>query len=381
MSKFGDWFKKHFIPGNGLPYQDSYYKSALSGSSILGIDFSRLGKLVDSMVAMFTQSAATGRDKELSDIQLGNQQLLNEQDYERKIDFYERYESPEAQVRQMKDAGINPALMYQGAPGVSASGGVGPGSASVPGASGSDMLTGLLSSLLGFKRLQLESSDIKSQISKRDSETEAQTIENKYLERKRQLEIQREQEEIERVKAEAAQVRANIPLILANTDYAQTMALYAPEYFDSTIGKNRADALRSQSEVSLNEKQKENLDAVIAVHKKEIQEIDAKIALISSEIELNASQKDLNDQSIRESQERIKKMEEEIRQIGVSIGLTEKDIEYYIWNHPRQSGGPFGIKWNNSSDNGRTGKLAGTYSEDDLVFLLRNSGYIVEKSE
>ena len=64
----------------------------------------------------------------------------------------------------------------------------------------------------------------------------------------------------------------------------------------------------------------------------------------------------------------------------VVIFLKDKDIEYYIWNHPRQSGGPLGIRWNTSSENGRTGKVVESMSENDMIFLLQNAGYTL-KSE
>lgn len=152
--------------------------------------FDRLfsSSVIDNLVNQITGSGATDREKDLSDISLHNAQTLAEEDYQRKIDFYERYESPEAQVRQYQNAGLNPALMYQGGASVSASGGVGAGSASAS-ASGSSLLSGILSSVLGFssrsKQLMQEREmfDDNYALNQFKAETERMQVENygRYL--------------------------------------------------------------------------------------------------------------------------------------------------------------------------------------------------------
>lgn len=90
-------------------------------------------------------------DREAAALSLSNQQQLNEEEFERKQEFYEQYESPAAQVRQYKDAGLNPMLLGGGA-GVSASGGIGSaGSAPASNTLSSGMDFGsLISSVLGY---------------------------------------------------------------------------------------------------------------------------------------------------------------------------------------------------------------------------------------
>lgn len=83
------------------------------------------GGSMENLLKYWTHSGMTDEARETMDYQLANQQLLNEQEYGRKIDFYERYESPEAMVRQYKEAGLNPMLLAGGGAGASASGGVG----------------------------------------------------------------------------------------------------------------------------------------------------------------------------------------------------------------------------------------------------------------
>lgn len=136
MAKHNTWFRKlgHWFNNLKVPsFADSLLQKA--------------GKAVDSLFNQVTASGATGRDKELSDISFQNARQLANEDYERKIDFYEQFESPAAMVRQYKDAGLNPALMYGNGASVSASGGVGTGSAQA--ADASSALGSVLSSILG----------------------------------------------------------------------------------------------------------------------------------------------------------------------------------------------------------------------------------------
>lgn len=91
---------------------------------------SYFGNVVDSLIKQATGSGATGRDKELSDMSLQNAQTLAEEDYQRKIEFYEKYESPEAMRLQYQSAGFNPYMLAGSGQSTSASGGVGVGSAS-----------------------------------------------------------------------------------------------------------------------------------------------------------------------------------------------------------------------------------------------------------
>lgn len=137
-SKFGKWLEKTFNVGH-----------AIRDNRGLGKLVNSITPFVDSLVYNVTGAGMTGRDKEVSDTTLRNQQILNEQEYDRKIDFYERFESPAAQVRQYKEAGLNPALMFQSGASVSASGGVG-SAGSAPAQDTGSALTGVLSSILSF---------------------------------------------------------------------------------------------------------------------------------------------------------------------------------------------------------------------------------------
>lgn len=330
-----------------------------------------LSDVASNYAKKYGETGLTDREKETVDYQTGAQTMLNEQEYDRKIDFYERFESPEARVRQFKEAGLNPMLLAGNGASVSASGGAGtPGSAAAP-SSSEGGLASIIGTIMQVKNFKLQQQQARSEILERETRTSAQRIENKYREQRLAMEFEKLKAERDKVVADTANVRANLPLILANTEYAQTMALYAPEYFDATIGRERSEALRNASQVKLNEKEISNLDAVIKVHEKELHEIDAKIALMRSEAALNVSRKNLTEQEITESQERIKKMEKEIEEIGTKIGLNNKEIQYYIWNHPRQNSA-FGLRWlNSSSDGTQRNKLSPEITDDELLMYVR----------
>lgn len=340
-------------------------------AKVFGPIFDNLGSYFDNWLKQVSGSGITQRDTEVADKSLDNTRILNEEEYDRKIDFFERFESPAARVRQYKEAGLNPMLLAGNGASVSASGGVGSAGSAPASGTGDGATPGILSSMLGFLKFGLEKQQTRSEVLERETRTSAQRIENKYREQRLQLEYEKLKADRDKVVADTANVKANLPLILANTDYAQTMALYAPEYFDATIGRERSEALRNASQVKLNEKEISNLDAVIKVHEKELHEIDAKIVLMQSEAALNFSRKNLTEQEIIESQERIKKMEKEIEEIGTKIGLNNKEIQYYIWNHPRQNSA-FGLRWlNSSSDGTQRNKLSPEITDDELLMYVR----------
>ena len=68
-------------------------------------------QVIPNFLKKISGSGMTDAEKEASDTSLRNSQILAQEDYQRKIDFYERYESPEALMQQYKYAGLNTALV------------------------------------------------------------------------------------------------------------------------------------------------------------------------------------------------------------------------------------------------------------------------------
>lgn len=130
--------------------------------------------LLKNLFGKFAGTSLTGAARESSELQLQNQRILNQEDFDRKVDFYERYESPQAMMRQYQEAGLNPALMYSGAPSISASGGVGTGSAAAPQLS-SESLAGLVSALSGIS-LKTRQMNMDRELRDRELDIEEQKV-------------------------------------------------------------------------------------------------------------------------------------------------------------------------------------------------------------
>lgn len=95
-------------------------------------------------------SDAIGRGKGFSNTQLAEMQYNHDEaqlDRQFQEDMYNKYQSPEAQMRQYQAAGLNPALMYEG--GVDINGPSGGSAASVSGASGGDTPTNSFEQVMG----------------------------------------------------------------------------------------------------------------------------------------------------------------------------------------------------------------------------------------
>jgi hypothetical protein len=96
-------------------------------------------------------SDAIGRGKGFSNTQLAEMQYNHDEaDRERQYneEMYLKYQSPEAQMRQYQDAGLNPALMYEG--GVDINGPSSAGAASASGAVGGDSPTNGYEQVMGI---------------------------------------------------------------------------------------------------------------------------------------------------------------------------------------------------------------------------------------
>lgn len=185
---------------------------------------SKLGQNVASALEnIFKQYTGTGKtdkfQEELEASEASNDRLA-ENAYERNVDFYERFESVPAQVRQYKEAGLNPALMYGSGASVSASNVAPSGSASASGGA-SDLLGTVLSSVFNFKKL-----DQDKVLKGRDQILEERRIKqqeryNDIIEGLYGTQGQKNLAEADKVSAEAARIRALFPLerdqIEANT--------------------------------------------------------------------------------------------------------------------------------------------------------------------
>ena len=262
--------------GSGVEKGFVNYKSILGN---LGSALNQIltGKSLENLIKSLTHSGITDEARETMDLQLENQQLLNQQEYDRKIDFYERFESPEAQVRQYKDAGLNPLLLAGSGAGASASGGVGsPGSAGTAGASGGNLLTAI-ASIAGImnqqKQLQIQEQDANTRLY--DAETRRQQsvdymaylrsltrktdVESSQMEEmfplKKEYLIQQTNKLLEDIKSEPVQralMQSGIDLNTAEKalKYRQAAILAAQEKYSERYFKAVADLTEAQARLA-----------------------------------------------------------------------------------------------------------------------------------
>lgn len=230
-------------------------------------------------------SGAIGRGAGFSNTQLAEMQFNHDEsqiDRQFQEDMYNKYQSPEAQMRQYQAAGLNPALMYEG--GVDINGPSGGSAASVSGAVGGDspsngfeQVMGIMSQFMNMitgasgigssvmdvvNKSKATNSTVALQnadIAKKEEETKGIKIDN---ERKQiQLAIDRavqadiiSQKQAEAFKAEwEADVLAGVPVETATKNVLTKFDIDSAELDKkgSESVKNRADADKAQAEAEL----------------------------------------------------------------------------------------------------------------------------------
>lgn len=142
--KFRNALRSGSLPRNGIDYSARRTQRKLSKGKLQG-DVSGLGDIFDRYGMLgadsngYRSSKTIGNGGAFSNTQLAEMQYNHD---EAQIDrdwnerMYNMYQSPEAQMRQYREAGLNPALMYQG--GVDINGPSGGSAASASGADGGE---------------------------------------------------------------------------------------------------------------------------------------------------------------------------------------------------------------------------------------------------
>ena len=299
--------------------------------------------------------------------------------YMRQKEFQDLYLSPEAQLqstaRGFDSLGLNRMLMAGNSPGASAS--------SVPQSSGGSAssssaigdLIGAFTSLVG-KGAEIE--NLQAEAGLRKETALGLSIDNRWKDRLNEADYNL------KVKT-AEQINSNINFIASNIQLNQIYTKYYPDLFASQAAQNNANAQqlaalaeKHASDVQLNDAQINELNKKIELHSKEMDEIDARISKIRFECATLSSQTQLNETLASESRKRIDKYEQEIREIAARADLSEKDVDWYIWNHPR-SVSVAGFRFNRSSRTGTVpDSLGAGLSDRDLFHNLYLRGLISE---
>lgn len=314
---------------------------SLKGTDFEGMSFGQLlGNILGLATKKILDTEMTGGQQQRAQTELENQQLLNEEEYDRKIDFYERFESPEAQVRQYKSAGLNPALMFGNGASVSASGGIGSaGSVSQASAAGSQSpFSGAMSSILGLMQFGVQARSASANIRSIKAQTEAQKIDNEYKRQLNELEIERRRKDIDKIGSEIDINRQSLEKMVHDTEVARVMAVFYPDLLQSQIDERQASAFQKRASGNLSESQIGQVESIIAKNQAETEKINAEVDQVRQQILVLASEVDLNSARAAEARQSIKESIKRCTLIGKQIGLAAKDIQYYIWNHAKQAG-------------------------------------------
>lgn len=362
--------------------------ATLAGTTAAGSGLSALGgSAASALAAALSLGYGIYQDqRSWNNFSPGSKESLDYQDsiadenatvaYMRQKAFQEQYLMPEAQLRSLargyESVGLNKMGLAGFQSGASSSS-VSPAESGSPSSNSPTAVGELISSLIGAfqqgQRIDIEGSHVAAQNKLLDAQAEAQNIENRYKDEYLSTQLSYLKENI-------AQVRANTRKLISEGAYSEYLALYAPALLEANVQNSESQIRLNDSMSKLNDARKREVDELVKNHRKERELMDSNISKIASEIELICSQKNLTEQEIKESEARVSKLNAEVKKIGTEIGLSELDIKYYIWNHPRTVSLPGGIKYNRSSENGRNGYTVSGLTDEEILWAARDRGLI-----
>lgn len=263
-------------------------------------------------------SDAIGRGAGFSNTQLAEMQFNHDEaqlDRQFQEDMYNKYQSPEAQMRQYQAAGLNPALMYEG--GVDINGPSGGSAASASGAVGGDspangfeqvmgIMSQFMSMITGASGIGSSVMDVvnkskatnstvalqNADIAKKVEETKGIKIDN---ERKQlQLAIDRavQASEISEKQAQAYKAAWEADVLAGTPPEEATKSLLNKFKLDAeNVNKTKAETDKASAEAEL-ARGRNTREA--AKNVAEIKSINEQIKVMETQITLNGSQESLN---------------------------------------------------------------------------------------
>lgn len=305
-----------------------------------------------SLADKFTGAGMTEGQRQSADYEFMQQRQLNEEEYQRKIDFYERFESPQAQVNQYKAAGLNPALMYGNGASVFASGGIGSaGDASVPSSAG-ESLVGLISSILS---VNMQKRQLDSEVSLRNREMDIQDYEAKT----RRMETE----------GRLPTYSATAANLLKQTESIEFDLGVKKDVRDILVDNYNLDNQARFWEIQSTQKNIDYIDARITNLTHQNKQLDALVnqayanirqmdyftqtyypGLLENNTSLNKAQVGELDEQVNLYKKQQLQLDASIKEIAARTQLTEKDVLNYLWNHTHNFrfgpvSGQMGIPW------------------------------------
>lgn len=264
---------------------------------------------------------------------------LNEQAYKRNLQMWHAqnaYNSPGAQMIRLSAAGLNPNLLYGNNQAVSA------GQADAAPELQYDPVkfqapyfdaNGLASTVLTMRQQKLQERYNDSVIRLNDAKaiTEAGKaatleIQNANLDEQIKTQIKQMLQSIKESESREQVNWANVGKIEADEELSRLTAWYYPEVVESKLALEDAQLRLSEARI-------EEVNSILRQNAKELQLMDANMRKIYQEITSMVEGDKLTAQQVKESEQRVKNLKEENRLIGKKIGLTDKDITFYEYNH------------------------------------------------
>jgi len=251
--------------------------------------------------------------RRMMDVQYQHQRMLNQHGHDLQMDMWNKTNYG-AQVKHMKDAGLNPALMYGSAGQGGTTGSQGGGSA----ASGNaaqvrmmDMQNMLIGAELELKKKQADKTEAEAnKIKGVDTDLAKSYIDKAYA-------------EIDKLIADTKNVEEQTKLTQINQRIAEIEAIYKPDLYDSNIEKMGAEIRKLTADARISEESKTKIVA----------NLTADYWLKQSEAQKNWSIKALTDENKRKVTADIELAYEQMDINWGQLNVQEKQI---ILNDMRQ---------------------------------------------
>lgn len=290
----------------------------------------------NSIFASIFNISATGRDKELDAMADENA----EDAYRRQVEFFENFQSPEAQMKsQLKAyniAGLNTMGLAGYQPSVTASSAPMASPASGSGSSPLGAISSMLELLLKKKQTNINQKMADADIGVKEATAEGIRTENAHKDEYWKTLIAK-------LKSETNLNTANVEKVITDTEYSKLLVQYAPTQFsaqiyelmtrgelnESKIQEVSSIIAKNASEIRLNDVEIKRVESVIKVNNATVKKINSEVQKIGAEIKKIGAETNLTEAEIQHVFKNIELADARIKQLGAQIGLTEKEMKWY----------------------------------------------------
>lgn len=183
------------------------------GSTLLSLMSTLMGNSMNQQWAQQQQQAAWNQEQKFAD-----------QAFQRQLKMIEKYQTPKAIIKQLKDAGLSPGLMYsKSGAGTIGTGSINKGNAGMGAVPMMGNPLSMLGETLQLKKLNAELENIKADTEKKEAETSYKAEETKNLETINKNLQEQINTEIANIQSETDKNKAS-EILIQNQAYAQKIA-------------------------------------------------------------------------------------------------------------------------------------------------------------